>query len=174
MAKRYTDDFKFQAVQQYQNGAPAAALCRQLGIARSTLFLWVKQHSQTKTDHISREHYLLQKEVERLRTENAIFKSCGCSPTSPLAVRLAAVCAHKDEFSIHELCRTLSVRRSTYYYHTLRAPVQTQLQKEDADLKPVISKIFEKSAGRFGARRIRAKLRDIGYTISERRISRLM
>lgn len=174
MAKRYTDDFKFQAVQQYQSGAPAAALCQQLGIARSTLFLWAKQYSQNKSDCISREQYLLQKEVERLRAENAIFKSCGCSPTSPLAVRLAAICAHKDEFSIHELCRTLSVRRSTYYYHTLRASEQTQLQKEDAGLKPVISKIFEKSGGRFGARRIRTKLLELGYTISERRTSRLM
>lgn len=92
MAKRYTDDFKFQAVQQYQNGAPAAALCQQLGIARSTLFLWAKQHTQSSAGRrISREQYLLQKEVERLRTENAIFKSCGCSPASPLAVRLAAI-----------------------------------------------------------------------------------
>lgn len=174
MAKRYTEDFKLQAVQQYQNGVPATELHQRLGIARSTLFLWVKQYSSNGAAQISKEHYLLQKEVERLRAENEIFKSCGCSPSSPLSIRLAAISTHKNEFSIHTLCRTLSVRRSTYYYHTLRAPEQTQLQKEDAELKPVISKIFEKSGRRFGVRRIRTKLLELGYTISERRTSRLM
>lgn len=174
MAKRYTEEFKLQTVKQYQNGVSAGELHQQLGIARSTLFLWVKRYSENSATQVSKEHYLLQKEVERLRAENEIFKFCGCSPSSPLSVRLAAISAHKNEFSIHKLCQTLSVRRSTYYYHTLYAPEQTSLQKEDTELKPIISKIFEKSSRRFGVRRIRTKMMELGYTISERRISRLM
>ena len=41
-------------------------------------------------------------------------------------------------------------------------------------MKHLISEIFEKSGGRFGARRIQVKLLDMGHTTSERRISWLM
>ena len=97
MSNRYTEEFKTLAVQQYQSGVSASVLYQQLGIARSTLFLWIKQYAPNETGQIPREQYLLQKEVERLRTENAIFKSCGCSP---VPARLAAIAAHKDSFSI--------------------------------------------------------------------------
>lgn len=174
MSNRYTEEFKASAVRQYQSGVPASVLYQQLEIARSTLFLWIKQYSPNETGQIPREQYLLQKELERLRTENTIFKTCGYSPVSPLSVRLAAIDIHKDSFSIHALCRVLSVNRSTYYHYALRSPEQTKLQIEDDTLKPLISEIFEKSGGRFGARRIRVKLLDMGHTTSERRISRLM
>ena len=174
MSNRYTEEFKASAVRQYQSGVPASVLYQQLGIARSTLFLWIKQYSPNEIGQIPREQYLLQKELDRLRTENTIFKTCGCSPVSPLPVRLAAIDIHKDSFSIHALCRVLSVNRSTYYHYALRSPEQTKLQIEDDILKPLISEIFEKSGGRFGTRRIRVKLLDMGHTVSERRISRLM
>lgn len=44
----------------------------------------------------------------------------------------------------------------------------------DEALKPAIAEIFERSYQRFGARKIRAKLQQNGYTVSERRILRLM
>ena len=174
MSNRYTEEFKALAVQRYQSGVPAAVLYQQLGIARSTLFLWIKQYSPNETSQIPRAQYLLKKELEHLRIENAIFKSCGCSSISPLPVRLAAIDALKGRFSIHALCRALSVNRSTYYHYALRSPEQTKLQIEDDCLKLLISEIFEKSGGRFGSRRIRAKLLDMGHIASERRISRLM
>lgn len=174
MPKHYTEEFKFQAVEQYKSGIPATKLCFQLGIARSTLFLWLKHYSANETSKISREQYQMQKEIECLRTENTIFKTCGCAPSSPLPVRLEVIKSHQSEFSIHALCRVLKVNRSTYYYYARRSPEQTMLEMEDNNLKPLISEIFKKSSGRFCARRIRVKLLDEGYTVSERRISRLM
>lgn len=41
-------------------------------------------------------------------------------------------------------------------------------------LKPLIQDLFEKSGQRFGCRMLKAKLQAEGYSISERRISRLM
>lgn len=118
--------------------------------------------------------YLLKKELERLRTENRIFKTCGCSPASLLSERLAAIKLYQEEFSIHALCRTLKVNRSTYYHYAFRSPRKTQLQLADEMLKPLVSDIFSKSKARFGARKIRSKLMELGYTVSERRILRLM
>lgn len=116
----------------------------------------------------------MEKELERLRTENAIFKACGRSPSSPLSVRLFAIREHIDQFSIHALCRVLNVNRSTYYRYAFRSPDQTQLQIQDSILKPLIKGIFTKSCGRFGVRKIRIKLIEQGHTVSERRILRLM
>ena len=174
MSKHYSEEFKTSIILQYKSGTSSTQLCKQFGIARSTLFYWLKQETADSTETVSRKQYLLQKEFERLQTENAIFRSCGCSPSSPLDVRLDAILAHQDEFSIHALCRVLQVPRSTYYYHALHAPEQTQLQIEDNELKPLIREVFEKSCQRFGARKIRAKLMQCGYAISGRRVHRLM
>lgn len=174
MAKRYEESFKKNIVKQQQSGIPVDKLCSQYGVARSTLFLWKKQYTTDETGQIPRERYLLEKELERLRTENAIFKTCGCAPSSPLSARLFAICEHADEFSIHALCRVLNVNRSTYYHYVFRSPDQTQLQIQDRILKPLIGEIFAKSGGRFGARKIRIKLMEQGHTVSERRILRLM
>lgn len=174
MANHYPEDLKKTVVTRFRTGQYAKAVCAEYGIARSTLFLWVKQYTADETGQIPRERYLLGKELKRLRTENQIFKTCGCSPTSPLTERLSAIDLHQEEFSIHALCRVLQVNRSTYYHHAFRTPDKTQLQIEDESLKPLIAEIFSKSKARFGARKIRSKLMELGYTVSERRILRLM
>ena len=151
MAKRYTEEYKKNLVAQYKAGTSAKNICVQQGIARSTLFLWVKQYTADAVGQVLREQYLLQKELERLRRENAIFRSCGCSPSAPLDVRLYAIISHQNEFSIHALCEVTQVNRSTYYHHILRAPKQTKIQLEDDRLKTLITEIFTKSECRFGA-----------------------
>lgn len=85
MAKRYSEEYKKNLVAQYKTGISVQNICVRHGIARSTLFLWVKQYTADADGRIPREQYLLQKELEQLRTENAIFRSCGCSPSAPLA-----------------------------------------------------------------------------------------
>lgn len=174
MAKFYPEDLKKAVITQYSGGQPAKAICAEYGIARSTLFLWVKQYTEDRAGQIPRERYLLEMELKRLRTENEIFKTCGCSSGAPLTERLSAIDLHHDKFSIHCLCRVLQVNRSTYYHHAFRSPDKTKLQLEDEELKPLIVEIFSKSKARFGARKMRTKLMELGYTISERRILRLM
>ena len=174
MANRYTDELKKTVITQCEEGRTSREICAEYGISRSTLFLWKKQYALGENSQTPREQYLLEKELETLRTENAIFKTCGCSPVSPLPERLAAIDTHQKEFSIHALCRVLQVNRSTYYHYAFRSPDKTQLQIGDEALKPLISEIFSKSKARFGARKIRSKLMECGYVVSERRILRLM
>ena len=174
MPKRHSEEFINKVVEQYKSGTSVKELCEQHNISRSTLFLWVKQHTPNEIGKLPRDLYLLEKEVERLRIENRIYKVCGCSAASPLADRLVAIAAHKNDFSIHALCRVLEVNRSTFYHYDRRSPDVTAIQKEDTKLKPLISDIFAKSHGIFGARKIRVKLKEKGYTVSEHRILRLM
>lgn len=147
MSKRHTEEYKRMAVEQYSYCGSALELCKQYGLARSTLFLWVKQYTTDQTGQIPREAYLLQKEVKRLRTENQIFKVCGCSSASPLSDRIAAIKAHQEEFGIHALCRVLEVNRSTYYHYALRSPAITQLQAEDEHLNLLLQKYLGKALG---------------------------
>lgn len=174
MAKRYSDEIRIKAVELYKNGQSTKDICTRFGIARSTLLLWVKQTRPNQNGQVPRDLYLMQKELERLRIENQIFRESGCSPASPLSLRLKAIQRLHETYSIHALCRLLQVNRATYYHHTFKSPEQTQLQAEDELLKPLIAEIFQKSSERFGVRRVRAKLLENGYVVSERRISRLM
>ncbi len=174
MAKHYTEKQRKEIVYQYQDDCNASELCKKHKISRSTLYLWIKQYSLIHVAQSPRDIYLLNKEVERLRTENSILRKSECSAVSPLFEKLEAISRLRDEFSIHSLCRVLEVRRSTYYHHALRSPEKSLFQQQDEALKPIISEIFEKSRHIFGVRKIRAKLMDLGHTISERRILRLM
>ena len=174
MAKRYTDEMKQIMVGKYEGGSTAKAICAEYGVSRSTLLLWVKQYSPDSCGQIPREQYLMRKELERLRIENQILRECGCSANSSLGTRLDAIHRLKDKYSIHALCRVLNVNRSTVYHHELRAPEKTQVELQDEILKPLIEEIFKNSNELFGVRRMRVKLKEKGYVVSERRIGRLM
>ena len=174
MAPHYTETFKQTVLTQFEQGSTARSICEEYGIARSTLFLWKKERKPDNHGIIPRELYLQQQEIQRLRVENGIYKTCGCSQNSPLRTRLYAIHNHKNEYNIHALCRVLQVNRATYYNYAASFNQKTHLQIEDEKLKPLISEIFEKSGERFGTRKIRAKMLEQGYTISERRIMRLM
>lgn len=170
----YSNEIRQRAIDLHARGTPVPEICSCLGIGRSTLYLWLQQADPNHPKAIPRKEYLEKSELERLRKENKIFRTCGCTPSSPLPDKLRAIDQHKDEFTVYRLCKTLDVLKSTYYHHSLRSPEKTQIQLMDEQLKPLIADIFKKSRETFGARRIRIKLRDKGYKTSEKRINRLM
>jgi putative transposase len=172
---RHTEQEKENIVTLYQNGIAASELCFTYGISRSSLYEWVKQYSvSTPAPKSPREIYLLEKEVIRLRVANEILIKSGCSVAAPLKEKLAAIKRLKDEYSIHALCKVLDVNRATFYNYLFRSPEKTIIELEDDQFKPLILEIFKKSGERFGTRKIRAKLIENNYVISEKRISRLM
>ncbi len=175
MARRYTEKEKSHIVDLYHNGTTALELCAKYGMARSSLYEWIKQYSPMPTAIKSaREIYLLEKEVARLRIINEILLNCGCSATAPLQEKLPAIERLKGKYSVHALCRALDVNRATFYNYLFRRPEKTMIQQQDEIMKPLILEIFEKSRQRFGARKIRAKMIENNYVVSERRIIRLM
>ena len=91
MENRYPENLRKAAVTKFINGQSAKEVCAEYGIARSTLFLWKKQYTTDKIGQIPREQYLLKKELDRLRMENTIFKTCNCSPSSSLSEKLSAI-----------------------------------------------------------------------------------
>ncbi len=67
----------------------------------------------------------------------------------------------------------MQVRRSTYYHYNNK-PKQSLIEKENEILKPLVLEIFEKSKKRFGSIKVRIKLIELGFTISQKRVSKLM
>lgn len=66
------------------------------------------------------------------------------------------------------MCRCLQVPRSTYYYEA------TKRDNQDKEITEAIIKIFKESRRIYGQRKIKEELEALGYTVSRRRIGRIM
>jgi len=66
------------------------------------------------------------------------------------------------------MCDVLQIARSTYYYEA------KQRDNQDEELTKLISGIFKESRDNYGQRKIKIELKKIGWTVSRRRIGRIM
>ena len=67
-SKRYTDEFKIEAVRQItERGHSAAEVCRRLGITTHSLYLWKKRFG--RPDAEVRAELDQQEEIRRLKAE---------------------------------------------------------------------------------------------------------
>lgn len=80
--------------------------------------------------------------------------------------------AHRHQYSVQMMCRTLEVAPSGYYAWLLQ-PVSNRDQ-EDARLLRLIRASFVASHGIYGAPRVFLDLREAGETCSKHRVARLM
>lgn len=162
----------------YERRMSIAELCCRYSICKSTAYNWIREYSPIKRTKgrtiTAHDYYQLERENRTLRTENEIFQRSGCSLSSPLAEKLAAIDRLKSDFTVHMLCQTLDVLKLTYYHHALRSPVKKQYELVDDELRPLIMQIFVNSRERFGAQKIKYILQQQGKTVSRMHISRLM
>jgi len=72
--KRYTDQFKKQIVNLYNNGKPLSEIIKKYGMTRASVYNWINIYNSTGSfkpeDNTSDE----QKELDRLQKENAQLK----------------------------------------------------------------------------------------------------
>ncbi|WP_144083851.1 IS3 family transposase [Brevibacillus panacihumi] len=175
MAKRerrtFTDEFKQQMVQLYENGKSRADILREYDLSASAFDRWVKQSRTTgsftendnRTDE-QNELLQLRKENQRLKMENDIFKASGAD----LRTKIMVIQQNAHKYPISAMCKILQVNRSTYYYEN------NEQSSVDDEVEQAIIRIFEENQRVYGARKIKAKLQEEGMTVSRRRIGRLM
>lgn len=171
---KYTVDFKEMVVNDHIIGMSKEAVAAKYNVAPSSVALWTRQYRTDNQPSVSREEYLEQQELNRLRIDNQIFTECRCTRHAPVSERIDEVLRLKDKYSIHALCRVLDINRSAVYHRDRRAPEKTLVEIEDEKLMPLIRDIFYEGREVLGAKRIRPKLRSMGYIVSERRVCRLM
>ena len=73
------------------------------------------------------------------------------------------------------MCEVLQIARSTFYYETeIAAQKEQDKVAEEQKLKEEVLVIFNKNRKVYGTRKIKDALSKAGYTVSRRRIGRLM
>lgn len=66
------------------------------------------------------------------------------------------------------MCNVLQIPRSTYYYEAKAR------DNQDEKLTMLVIDIFKQSRNIYGQRKIKVELKKLGWTVSRRRISRIM
>lgn len=79
--RTFTEEFKLQMVQLYNNGKAPSEIVKEYDLTRSALMNWIQKYNKTgsfkEIDNISEEEKelkKLKKEVQQLKMENDILK----------------------------------------------------------------------------------------------------
>ena len=176
---KYTTSQKQELVLRYQNGESVSDICTQTGIARSTLYSWLKPYQTTITEAgtvvTPQEFSALKKRVEKLEGIIQVLKSVDCTVSAPLQDKLKALETLYGQFSVHTLCDALEVPRGTFYNHIFRNKKENKsYQLRRTELSEQIRQIYDESDQIYGAKKISAVLKSRGVATSDKMVSELM
>ena len=87
-------------------------------------------------------------------------------------MKFAFIQAQKAEFPVETMCQHFGVSRSGYYAFCRRGP--SRRNAEDRALSEAIAAIHQRSRGVYGRPRVQAALRGQGFSVSSKRVGRLM
>ena len=178
MNNKYSDEVIRKVVDQYNNGQPAALLCAEYGVPRSTIYSWLQRHkklkSSTNTDTSFYDYHNLQRKYNKLEEKLEIIKASECSLIAPLREKLEALEKLYGQYSVHALCDALDVSRGTFYNHIFRRKKVTWYDLRREDIKEQIKIVFDESKQRFGSKKICAILAERGVKTSAAYVTELM
>ncbi|EIU3852212.1 IS3 family transposase [Pseudomonas aeruginosa] len=176
--KRYTDEFKIEAVRQIvEYGRPVAEVAERLGVSVHSLYGWRRQHGQGEVGRRveqdqNAEVRRLKAELRRVTEERDIPKKSRRVLCQGVRAKYAFMKCHVDQFGLAAMCRVLSVHRSGYYAW-LRGPTSPR-ERDDQRLLGLIKHSWLESGSVYGHRKITSDLRELGETCSRHRVARLM
>ncbi|QNM42542.1 IS3 family transposase [Shouchella clausii] len=171
--RRFTAEFKKQLVQLYASGKPRAEIIREYELTPSAFDKWVRQYQTSgafteKENRTPEQEELirLRKENQKLAMENDIFKASGADHGTKIDV----IRQNRGIYPVAAMCAILNIPRSTFYYEAK----QRDHEEEEEQLTALISDLFRQSRGIYGQRKIKKELTKQGWTVSRRRIGRIM
>lgn len=143
------------------------------------MYNWINLY---KSEVLSKEKSFTRREtnqfkqtVKRQSDMIKILKSVNCTVNSPLKDKLYELEKLYGKYSVHVLCDSLEVSRSTFYNHILRNKKENTLAaKKREELRPIIKDIFDSSGQIYGSKKIAAVLKNKGYKAGEHLVSELM
>ncbi|MCS1351510.1 IS3 family transposase [Mechercharimyces sp. CAU 1602] len=169
--RTFTHEFKQQMVRLHENGKPRREIIEEYEMTASAFDKWVRQSQSSgsfkEKDNRSPEEtelVRLRKENQRLLMENDIFKASRADHGTKVNV----IRNNRHKYSVSAMCDVLQIPRSSYYYEKKSEPSQEE------ELAVIIEEIFHKSRQTYGTRKIKVELRKAGWTVSRRRIGRIM
>src|SRR5437588_3429770 len=84
----------------------------------------------------------------------------------------AFITAHRDQFGVEPICKTLQVAPSTYYAAVSRQPSARAVR--DEELKAEISRVHQSNFGVYGVRKVWRQLTRETVCVGRDRVARLM
>jgi transposase InsO family protein/transposase-like protein len=179
MKTNYPKQLKQELVKRCREGETVSIICLQTGIARSTLYAWIKHYKTVETESgtvIDARDYMRQKQhVEKLENMIEVLKIVDCNIEPPLKVKLEELSKLYGKYSVHFLCDSLNVARGTFYNHIFRNKKdEGSYQVRRAMLSEKIKEVFDESNQIYVAKKIRAVLQAKGVNTTDKMVAELM
>ena len=180
MGKRYTEEFKINAVMQYESGKTPSLVSKELNIPLSTIYRWINTHRTTQIDgeiFTPHKYQKQSKELKKLANILEIIHLSGYLEEITLRKKLETlehIHKHHPQYSVADLCEALSVARGTFYNHIYRRVDPTKKANEQYLLMLKVQEIFDSSNQTYGVKRVHAALAQQGIHVSNKRLGKLM
>lgn len=171
---KFNEKTKKQILTEYNDGKTIKEITSKYGVAKSTIFTWIKKNIQTKKFIDYKKYEILQRELEHTKLKFEIYENLHCFKDSSIREKEIAISKYLGQYPTKTMCKVLALPCGTFYNYHFRKKDVTQNQIRDEKLKTEIMKSYLESERRFGAKKIFAKLQSIGIKTSPRKIQKLM
>lgn len=175
--KRISIETKTDIINRYNNGESVAELTKTTGVARSTIYGWLKasqSESENKPDN-KKTINDLERKLIRLSTLIEILQKVFDVENIPTQIRLEELEKLYGDYNVHNLCDALMVPRGTFYNHIKRNKRDNAwYAKRRENLREQIQAIYDDSNQIYGSPKIAAVLKSRGVRVTEGMVRQLM
>ena len=175
--KKISFETKESIINRYFNGESVAELTEATGVARSTIYGWLKaSQSESENKPVNKKTVNdLERKIIRLSTIIEIMQKVFDVENIPTQVRLEELERLYGEYNVHNLCDALMVPRGTFYNHIKRNKRDNAwYAKRRESLREEIQKIYYDKHQIYGSPKIAATLRSRGIKVTEGMVRQLM
>ena len=175
--KKISFETKESIINRYFNGESVAELTEATGVARSTIYGWLKaSQSESENKPVNKKTVNdLERKIIRLSTIIEIMQKVFDVENIPTQIRLEELERLYGEYNVHNLCEALMVPRGTFYNHIKRNKRDNAwYAKRRESLREEIQKIYYDKHQIYGSPKIAATLRSRGIKITEGMVRQLM
>lgn len=174
----YTPEEKYSLIARYKQGATVAEISKESGVARATLYRWIKSSDSIiscEKSYTPRDIYQLERRLRKMENIVHILKTVDCTVSSPLKERLAALEELYEQYDVHTICEALDVPRPTFYNHMRRNQRDNAwFIKRREEYRVLIRDVYYEFDQIFGADKIASILKSRGHAVSRRFVRELM
>ena len=174
--KHISKETKASIINRYNNGESVVELTEDTGVARSTIYGWLKANRESVKKPVSKKTVNdLNRAIIRLSTLIEILQKVFDVENIPTRIRMGELERLYGEYNIHNLCDALMVPRGTFYNHLKRNKRGSSwYAKRRESLREQIQEIYDDNHQIFGSPKITAVLKSRGVRVSEGMVRQLM
>lgn len=156
--KHISKETKASIINRYNNGESVVELTEDTGVARSTIYGWLKANRESVKKPVSKKTVNdLNRAIIRLSTLIEILQKVFDVENIPTRIRLEELERLYGEYNIHNLCDALMVPRGTFYNHLKRNKRGSSWYAQRREvLREQIQEIFDDNRQVFGSPKITA------------------